>query len=221
MAEVIRDSTFHRQGAPETFPCHPKVYLNLLNEPAVTLGLWQDLSATPAKLRQIGPNRYQGTDGAGTTATWEFVLRSPRLHVLLCDLDYVTPRGNAKLAGRIVLIVRSGFYKEVNGDPWVQHDIEAFAKVDSRGWKTVAVTLRPLIEKLLQDQVQEAGWFVSLMGRLVQIYPDWASQTVGKQTNVPAETIRNFQSVVTQTRKPGAFTGRPTLADSGAVTTQK
>jgi hypothetical protein len=221
VAEVIRENTFHRQGAPETFPCHPKIYLHLLNEPAVTLALWQDLSSTPARLRQIGPNRYEGTDGAGTTATWEFVLRSPRLHVLLCDLQYTSPRGNARLEGRIVLIVRSGFYKEVNGDPWVQHDVEAFVKVDSRGWKAMAVPVRPLIEKLLQDQVQEAGWFVSLMGRLVQIYPDWAAQTAGRETHIPAETIRNFQGIVVQTRKAGAFTGRPTLADSGAETVRK
>ena len=217
VAEVIRDHTLHRQGEPETFPCNARIYLSLLNEPSLTLALWQDLSPTPAKLRQIGPNRYQGTDGSGTTATWEYVLRSPRLHVLLCDLDYVSPRGNAHLEGRIVLIVHSGFYKEVNGDPWVQHDVEAFVKIDSRGWKAVAATVRPIIEKLLQDQVQEAGWFVSLMGRLVQIYPDWAGQTVAKQPGLPPETAKSFQYLLTQTRKPGAFTGRPTLADSGAA----
>jgi hypothetical protein len=221
ISDVIRDHTFHRQGAAETFPCHPRVYLSLLNEPALTLALWQDLSPTPAKLKLVGPNRYQGTDGAGTTATWEFVVRSPRLHVLLCDLDYVTPRGNARLEGRIVLIVRSGFYKEVNGDPWVQHDVEVFVKIDSRGWKAVAATVRPLIEKLLQDQVQEAGWFVSLMGRLVQIYPDWATQTIAKQPHLPPEAVRGFHAIVAQTRKPGAFSGRPTLADSAATPTRR
>src|SRR5215212_4434111 len=67
VAEVIRDHSFHRQGAPDTFACHPQVYLSLLNEPALTLALWQDLSATPARLRQVGPHRYEGTDGSGTT----------------------------------------------------------------------------------------------------------------------------------------------------------
>ena len=218
---MIRDHTFHRQGNPETFPCHPRVYLSLLNEPSLTLALWQDLSPTPAKLKQVTPGRYEGTDGAGTTATWEYVVRSPRLHVLLCDLEYLTPRGNARLQGRIVLIVRSGFYKEVNGDPWIQHDVEAFVKIDSRGWKAAAATFRPLIEKLLEDQVQEAGWFVSLMGRLVQMYPDWATQTASKQGQIPPETLRNFQILVAQTRKSGASTGRPTMADSGATPTRR
>lgn len=214
VAEVIRDHTFHRKGAPETFPCNPRVYLSLLNEPALTLGLWQDLSTSPVRLQKVGPNRYQGTDGAGAAATWEFVLRSPKLHVLLCDLDYTSPRGAAHLQGRIVLIVHSGYYREVNGEHWVQHDVEAYVKVDSKGWKAVARTVRPLIEKLLEDQVREAGWFVSLMGRLVGMYPNWACQVTMKQANIPTDSRQRFRDIVIQTRRPGAFTGRPTLVDN-------
>ncbi|HEX8199038.1 MAG TPA: hypothetical protein VF590_01020, partial [Isosphaeraceae bacterium] len=123
-------------------------------------------------------------------------------------------RGNTRLEGRIVLVVRSGFFKEVNGEPWVQHDVEAFVKIDSKLWKTVAKTVRPLIEKLLEDQVQEAGWFVSLMGRLVEGYPDWAAQVATKQPSIPAETRRGFLALLDRTRRPGAFPGRPMLADS-------
>jgi hypothetical protein len=214
VAEVIREHTFHRQGAAETFPCNPRIYLSLLNEPALTLALWQDLSDSPVKLQQVGPNRYQGTDGAGATATWEFVHRSPKLHVLLCNLDYTSPRGAAHLEARIVLVIHSGYYREVNGEHWVQHDVEAYVKVDSKGWKAVARTVRPLIEKLLEDQVREAGWFVSLMGRLVAMYPNWACQVTMKQNAIQLDTRQRFRDVVIQTRRPGAFTGRPTLADN-------
>ena len=221
VAEVIRDCTFHRSGAPDTFPCHPRLYLALLNEPALTLALWHDLSTSPARLRQVGPNRYQGTDGAGATAAWEYVLRSPRLHVLHCDLEYLGPRGNAHLNGRIVLVVRSGFYREVDGDYWVKHDVQAFVKIDSRGWKAVAATVRPLLEKLLEDQVQEAGLFVSLMGRLVEAYPSWATQVALKQEHIPSATRAAFRDLVAQTRRPGAHSGRPVLADNAEATAVK
>jgi hypothetical protein len=214
VAEIIRENTFHHRGEPETFPCNSRVYLSLLNEPALTLALWKDLSASPVRLQQMGPNLYQGTDGNGAVATWEFVYRSPRMHVLLCNLVYDSPRGNAHLEGRIVLVVHSGFYRELSGEPWVRHDVEAFVKIDSKGWKLVARTFRPLIEKLLEDQVREAGWFVSLMGRLVAMYPNWACQVALSQTDLNAETRQRFRDVVVQTRRPGAFTGRPTLADN-------
>lgn len=217
VAEVIREHTFHRQGAAETFPCNSKIYLSLLNEPALTLALWKDLSASPVRLQQVGPNRYQGTDGNGATATWEFVYRSPKVHVLLSDLEYISPRGNARLDARIVLIVHSGYYREVNGESWVQHDVEAYVKVDSKGLKMVAKTFRPLIEKLLEDQVKEAGWFVSLMGRLVAAYPNWACDVAVKAPEVNAEARQRFREVVVQTRRPGAFTGRPALADNSAA----
>lgn len=221
VAEVIREASFRRQGKPETFPCNPRIYLSLLNEPAMTLALWQDLSSTPAKLRQVGPNRYQGTDGAGTTATWEYVIRSPRLHVLFCDLNYVGPRSNTKLDGRIVLIVRSGFFKEVTGESWVQHDLEAYVKIDSKGWKAVAVTVRPLIEKLLQDQIQEAGWFVSLMARLVEMHPTWATAVASKQGHIRPETRESFRALVDQTRRPGASEDRPALAENTGTTVRQ
>jgi hypothetical protein len=214
VTEVIRDNTFHRQGKAETFPCHARVYLSLVNEPALTLALWQDLSTTPAKLQQVGPDQYRGTDGSGTTATWRYVLRSPKLHVLLCNLEYVGPRGNAKLNGRIVLIVRTGYFKEVNGDPWIQHEVEAYVKIDSKGWKAVAATVRPLIERVLEDQVEEAGYFISLMGRLVAAYPDWATQVAAAQAQVRPEIRADFRDLIARTRKPGAFTGRPVPADN-------
>jgi hypothetical protein len=214
VAEIIRDNTFHHRGEPETFPCNSRIYLSLLNEPALTLALWKDLSSSPVRLEQLGPNLYHGTDGNGASATWEFVYRSPKLHVLLCNLQYNSPRGNAHLEGRIVLIVHSGFYREVNGEQWVQHDVEAYVKIDSKGWKLVARTFRPLLEKLLEDQVREAGWFVSLMGRLVAMYPNWACQVTLKQNEINAETRQRFRDVVIQTRRPGAFSGRPTLAEN-------
>lgn len=221
VAEVIRQHHFHHRGAAETFPCHPKLYLSLLNEPALTLALWQDLSPSPARLQQVAPGKFQGTDGNGTTATWEFVYRSPRVHALFCTIDYRSPRGAAHLEGRLLLIVRTNYYKESNGSPWIQHDIEAFVKIDSKGWRAVARTVKPVIERLLQDQIQEAGWFISLMGRLVESYPDWATQVALAQGHVAPEARREFQALVVQNRHPDASAGRPALAAEPPATVRR
>jgi hypothetical protein len=220
VAEVIRDHTLHKKGAPDTFPCNPRMYLALLNEPLVTLALWNDLAESPVRLKQVAPNRYEGTDGAGASGVWEYAYRSPKLHVLLCKLNYTTTRGNAHLEARIVLVVHTGFFREVNGDPWVQHDVEAFVKIDSKGWKAVARTVRPVIEKLLEDQVREAGYFVSLMGRLVATYPTWAVQATAARPDITADTRQKFREIVLQTKRPDASDGRPALADNRAGETK-
>ena len=143
--------------------------------------------------------------------------RSPKLHVLLGHLDYTSPRGNAHLQGRIVLIVHSGFYREVNGEPWVQHDVEAYVKIDSKGWKAVARTVRPLIERLLDDQVREAGWFVSLMGRLVSDVPELGLPGRDPGPDLNSEVRQRFRDIVTQTRRPGASSGRPVMVDNSTA----
>ena len=215
VADVIANSSFHRQGAPESFPCHPKVYLSLLNEPALTLALWQDLSnESPARLWQVGPDQYQGSDGSGTSATWEFVYRTPRLHVLHVQLDYVSPHGNIQLTGRAVLVVHTEYFRHGQAENWVKHDVDLYLKIDSKGWRAVAKTARPLIEKVMEDQVQEAGWFVSLMGRLVEMYPNWACQVAERGSDIRPEVRQNFRALIQQTRRPGCFSGRPTLTEA-------
>jgi hypothetical protein len=211
VAEVIREHTFHHQGESDAFPCPPSLYLSLVGEPVVTLALWKDLSTSPVQLQKVTPDRYEGTDGSGSNAVWEFVLRTPRLHVLLAYFNFVSPHGNARVDARIVLIVNSSFYRDSNREPWVQHNVEAFVKVDSMGWKTLARTLRPVIERILEEQVREAGFFVSLMTRLVITYPNWASQVVGSQPAIDAATRKRFCEVVVKTRRPGASTGRPVV----------
>jgi hypothetical protein len=169
VAEVIRDHTFHRQGDADTFPCPASLYLSLLNEPHLTVALWKDLSESPVQLQKVAANRYEGTDGSGSTATWDFVLRSPRLHVLLAYFNYVSPHGNAKVDARIVLVVNTSYYRDNNKESFIRHHVDAYVKVDSRGWKTVARTMRPVVERILEEQVKEAGYFISLMSRLAQL----------------------------------------------------
>jgi hypothetical protein len=213
VADVIRNHQLHRRGPAETFPANPRIYLSLLGDPVLTLSLWKDLSGTPAQLMPSGPNRYLGSDGAGTSAEWEYVTRLPQLHILMCKLDYVSPRGAARLQGRIVLLVRSGYFREVDGESWVQQEVEAFVKVDSRGWKAVAATLRPFLDKVLEDQVKEAGWFVSLMARMVEAYPDWALGVTQRQPILSEAAKGGFAAIVAETRKPGASNGRPLVND--------
>jgi hypothetical protein len=209
VAEVIRDHTFHREGEADTFACPASLYLSLLNEPHVTVALWKDLSESPVQLQKVAANRYEGTDGSGSTAAWEFVLRSPRLHVLLAYFNFVSPHGNARVDARIVIIVNTAYYRDKNQESFVRHNVDAYVKVDSRGWKTVARTMRPVVERILEEQVKEAGYFISLMSRLVQTYPNWASGLSGSPPAIEAATKQRYCTVVVQNRRPGASTGRP------------
>ena len=137
---------------------------------------------------------------------------------MLAYLTYVSPRSSARIDARIVLIVHSSYVRDSNKEPWVQHDVEAYVKVDTKGWKTLARTVRPLIERILEEQVREAGYFISLMSRLVVTYPNWACQVVGSQPSIDAATKQRFQTLSAQTSKPGASKGRPVVAQTNPAT---
>ena len=217
VAEVIQDHTFHRQGDADTFLCPTSLYLSLLNEPHVTVALWKDLGDSPVQLQKVAANRYDGTDGSGSTATWEFVLRSPRLHVLLAYFNFVSPHGNVKLDARIVLVVHTQYFRDSNKESVIQHQVNVYVKVNSRGWKAMARTARAIIEPILEEQVKEAGYFISLMSRLVLTYPNWASQVVSNQAGIDPATRQKFCTIVVQTRRPNASSGRPVAMSKQAA----
>lgn len=217
VTDVIQNPSFHRRGAPDTFPANPRIYLKLVNEPVLTLALWKDLAASPAELRQVAPNAYSGTDGDGTSAVWQYLVRTPQIHVMLCDIEYAAPRNGPRLQGRLVLVVRASYLKEPTGEPWVRHEVEVYAKVDSRGWRAVAATIRPVVERVLREQVDEAGLFVSLMARLVEVYPDWAAGVAQVHPGLSPESRDEFLQIVKETRRPGAFAGRPVMKNDLAA----
>jgi hypothetical protein len=118
-----------------------------------------------------------------------------------------------------VLVLHSGYYREVNHESYVQHDVQAFVKVDSKGWKTLARTIRPVIERVLDDQVREAGQFVSLMSRLVVSYPNWATEVAMRQQDADEPARIRFREIVAQNRKPNASPGRPIVMSSAGEAT--
>lgn len=209
VAEVVGNPTFHRRGKPDSFPCNPRLYLALVNQPLLTLALWKDLSPSPVTLQETSPGVFQGSNHAGSDVGGRFLIRTPSLHLVLSNFTYNGPRGNLRLDGRIVIVLRAAYFKEPQGQFWVRHELEVFVKIDTRGWRTLARSARPIVEKYLEEQVQEGGWFVSLMSRLVVTYPNWAGEVAMNQTEIPLETRQGFRNLVAQLRKPDASPGRP------------
>ena len=62
--------------------------------------------------------------------------------------------------------------------------------------------------------MREAGYFVSLMSRLVVSYPNWAFAVVSSEAGIDPVAKQRFQNVVLQTRRTGASKGRPAIAQS-------
>ena len=133
VAEVLGGPTFHRRGKSDSFQCNPRLYLALVNQPLLTLALWKNLSPSPVTLREVSPGSFQGTNNNGTEVGGRFLIRTPTLHVVLSNFRYNTPRGNLHLEGRIVLVLRTAYFKEPQGEYWVRHDLEVFVKIDTRG----------------------------------------------------------------------------------------
>ena len=96
--------------------------------------------------------------------------------------------------------------------------MDMYLKVDSKGWRALAKTARPVIENLLEDQVQEAGWFISLMGRLVEMYPNWACQVaVANRIYAPTQAEIDFSRRVVAAQDAAAAGSRGATSVDGIM----
>ncbi len=117
VAEVIRDHTFHRQGEADAFPCPSSLYLSLVNEPAVTLALWKDLSdvAGPApegRAQPIRGDRRVGRVGRLGVRAPLTPHPCPSGVLELCE----PPRQRARSRPGSFSIVNTSYYQDSNQD---------------------------------------------------------------------------------------------------------
>ena len=89
-------------------------------------------------------------------------------------------------------------------------------KVDSKGWKALAKTVRPLARKS-PGRPGPGGRLVRLAdGPAVETYPSWACSVVSKQEQIEVAKRQSFRETVLQVKRPGALAGRPQLAEVAA-----
>lgn len=197
VAELIAHPTVHHQTVPRVFPADHRLYQTLLDSPVLTLALWKELGLSGASLVQESPLRYRGEDGSGSSAVWEFVYRSPTIRIILGRTSYQGVLFNhQRIETTTLLVLRTGYYREVNHQAYVEHKLETYIRVETAGWRALARTLNTVADRLLEDRMQEALLFISLMCQYVQNDPSWAAATVLNAREVAGADQRRFVRVL-------------------------
>jgi hypothetical protein len=193
--DVVNNPTVFHRSQSEVFECTPDVYLLLLHQPVLTMELWKSLGLCGANLEEVAPDHFRGSDARACKGSWQFVYKSPELHVIYCEGEYRGPLLATTLETRSVLVLRTVFIEE-RGKTYVKHQIDGYVRAEAGTLKTAARVLRPVFQRSVEATMQEVLWFVSLMCRYSVYDPHTIAQATAHADRVSDSVKTSMQSAL-------------------------
>lgn len=199
---LLDDHSLSRALPAEMFRSDPDVYLFLLNQPQITVAVWQALGISNLKLQPHPQNSnfYVGDDGKGIRGTCEFLFRSPELHVLFCEGTYRGPLVPKPIRASLLLVLRSAYFREQNQqDFYVSHQLYAFVKLESGAAEAVAKLTDPLAARMADQTFTQVSAFLSAMSRWIEQQPEWAHRLADRLPDVSRAHRQQFHELAERT----------------------
>lgn len=158
--EIVDRPTIYRRLPSEMIDCDPKMFLFLVRNPEVLVGIWDRMEVSQVQTQRIGPYQLTADDNAGTKCTIDLVYGDSKTHVYVGKGMYTGPMAPRPITGSGVFILRSEYVQTADGTT-VQGTLDCFLKFDNLGADLLARTLSGIIGKTADHNFSETAKFLS------------------------------------------------------------
>ena len=173
------------------------MYLTLVRNPDIIVGIWHLMEVTEMDMRRRGPFSFDCDDSAGTTSQIELIYGTANTHVFYADTLYEGPLFARPVKGRVVVLLRSEYGVDEQGNPQVTSVMDAFIRIDHITAKLVARTLAPMVGRTADHNFSESFRFVARVNEAAVTNGPGVRQLATRLENVDAQTRRRFAEVAT------------------------
>jgi hypothetical protein len=125
----------------------------------------------------------------------ELVYGTHDLHVLYANASYEGSLTGRKLNGRGVMILKSNYQKDKQGNLLVENRLDVFIQIDQAGAEIVAKTLQPLVGKAADVNFEESALFVSRVSQAAESNGPGMQRLAAKLTSIAPEVRSEFAEV--------------------------
>lgn len=196
--EVLGDISIYRRLPVEVVPCDPEFFLFLVNRPDAVVSIWEALGLSDVRVEQVGKNTYKADDGHGTTANVEYLYRSHDCHLVLAEGHYQGPLFKRNVSGRCLMMLRSGYVRETDGNYYVTNRMDVFCNLDNLGIEVIAKTVNPVMGKVIDRNFTEISMFVAGLNRKAGHDPVWCREMAEKLVDVHPAVRDEFTRITTK-----------------------
>jgi len=159
LAIVDRPTIYRRLPVQQT-QCDGELHVFLVRYPEVVVNIWRLMGITTMEARRTAKYTIEGDDGAGTISRVDLVYGKPDTHLFLCEGSYEGPLFRRKLTGRSVLLLRSQYGRDRQGNPLVSDQLDMFLQVDNVGADLIARTMQSSVGKTIDVNFAESLKFL-------------------------------------------------------------
>lgn len=193
---VLANVSMYRRMPTQVTRCDPDLYLFMVNHPDVTVNLWQVLDVTSIQLQQTGPQTFRANDGQGTKGDVEFLYRSQDLNLVYATGTYEGPLFANPVRGSCLLVLKSGYQRDADGQDYVVSQLDVFFNLDHVGLDLLTKTVHPLVGKSADYNFIESANFLATLTRTGELKPAAMQQLAGKLTRISPQNRDEFAQLM-------------------------
>jgi len=189
---VLNETTFYRRLPTCVFRCDPELYLFLVRHPDVIVALWRLMGVTKIEMEELAPGRFSFADGEGTRGTAEYLYSSHDVQLIYTDAIYDWPLFNRNVRSRGVILLKSGYVLETDGNYYVTARLDVFLNTDRTAWEALTKTLHPLVGRIADANFANTAQFVAMLHQTARENPEVAGRLAERLRGIRPEVRQEF-----------------------------
>ena len=192
---VLERPSIYRRLPTKSIDCDPDLFVHLIRNPEVIVNIWEVMQISQMTAERNGPFSWKGNDGQGTQSNVELVYGTDELHLVYGEGFYEGPLLKRKVAGRCVVLLRSGYGLGQDNRAQVNNKLDVFIAIDNVGAELIAKTLQPLVGSTADTNFTEAANFISKLSQTAEKSPDKMPHLAAKLNRCDENVKREFTLV--------------------------
>lgn len=197
LSSVVSRPSIYRRLPAEVIACDRDMYLTLVRNPEIIVGIWRLMDITDVDMQRTGPFTFKCDDKAGTTSQIELIYGTAETHIFYADTLYEGSLFARPVKGRVVLLLRSEYVNGEDGRPQVKSVMDAFITIDHVAANLVARTLAPLVGRTADHNFSESFRFVGRVSDTAEENAPGMREMAKRLENVDKEVQQKLADVST------------------------
>lgn len=192
---VLDEHCVFRRLPTQVIRCDPDLFLFTLNNPEVLVSIWKLLGLEDVKLQRLSATQFVADDGAGTLGNVEVLYSNHDTHLVYGEGSYDGPLFAKPVKGRCVMLLKSGYVREPDGNYYVTTRLDTFIQLDNIGLELLAKTFHPLVGRVADHNFAQTVGFVQNLSIAAESNPHGMHRLADKMDELTPEVRQGFIEV--------------------------
>lgn len=211
---IAESPTLYRRLPTQAIECDPQMFVFLVRNPEVLVGIWQRMDVSQVRTQRIGPYQLAADDNAGTRCTIDLVYGDASTHVFLASGEYTGALAPRPITGKAVFVLQSRYAEAGGGRTSVTGTLDCFIQLDNLGADLLARTLSGVIGRTADHNFVETARFMSQVSQASERNPSGMHDLAMELQGVEPPTRQAFASaIVDVARRAGTTLGAAPQSD--------